>query len=247
MADTKDTGVYVIRNKLNDKRYVGSTSRMGIQQRWWVHKNDLKKGRHHSIRLQRSWNKHGPDVFEWLVIEKCEPAECVSREQVWIDTFDSSNPKRGYNISPTAGSRLGAVTSEETKQKQRLAKLGKKLGPRSEIHKQRLREAFKNRVVTENQKNRLREIGRIAAEANRGRKVTDDVREKMRVAAREREARRRAARPPKEIKPAYNFRRPEHREKIRQSLLGKKHTPERRENQRKARMAYLERTRNKSP
>ena len=50
-------GVYKILNIKNDKFYIGSTSTIGFENRWKKHILDLNNNCHHSVYLQRSWNK----------------------------------------------------------------------------------------------------------------------------------------------------------------------------------------------
>jgi len=92
-----NSGIYKIVNTLNGKSYVGSTK--DFQKRWKGHFNDLEKQRHSSIKLQRSYNKHGKDVFVCEIIEEIpyEKDKILEREQYWIDTLNSK--KNGYNIA----------------------------------------------------------------------------------------------------------------------------------------------------
>lgn len=119
------TGVYQIRCTVNGKVYVGSASE-SFRQRWKNHRNELNGQRHGNRHLLRAWNKHGESVFIFEVLEHCKPEDCVVREQHWLNAKDACNPEKGYNLCPTAGSRLGTKFTEETKRKQSLAKLGKK-------------------------------------------------------------------------------------------------------------------------
>lgn len=107
-------GVYQIRCIVNGKVYIGSAAR-SIASRWWQHKDDLARGRHHSQYLQRAWVKYGESAFEFLILEECSVDQCIIREQFWMDSKQAADPKFGYNLSPTAGSQLGFRHSEETK------------------------------------------------------------------------------------------------------------------------------------
>ena len=95
-------GVYKILNIKNDKFYIGSTSTIGFEKRWKKHILDLNNNCHHSVYLQRSWNKYGPSKFEFEIVEKCKPKDCLVREQYYLDTL---NPN--YNMCKNAGSTLG--------------------------------------------------------------------------------------------------------------------------------------------
>lgn len=115
MAQEIISGIYMIRNNVNGKVYVGSS--MNIKSRWYFHKNDLRKNQHHSLLLQRSWEKHGEDVFEFSVIENCAAEILIDREQHWIDTLNASSKKHGYNRSPSAGTTAGIQRSDEYKKR----------------------------------------------------------------------------------------------------------------------------------
>ena len=108
------SGVYEIRNKLNDKRYIGSSA--DIDERFGEHRADLRHNRHSNLVLQNAWNKHGEESFEFIVVEEVEKAtDLVPREQYWIDIKKSA--EEGYNIKKRADSRLGLKLSEEAKKK----------------------------------------------------------------------------------------------------------------------------------
>lgn len=59
--------VYLIRNLVNGRIYVGST--INFPQRKWRHLYDLKKGKHCSRFMQRDFNKCGGDAFVIEVLE----------------------------------------------------------------------------------------------------------------------------------------------------------------------------------
>ena len=108
-----ESGIYAIRNKVNGKIYVGSAKH--IQKRWLLHKHHLNNDKHHSTKLQRSWNKHGKEVFEFGIIEICAPIYLIEREQYWLDYFNVV--EEGYNHHPLARSALGTKRSEECKRR----------------------------------------------------------------------------------------------------------------------------------
>jgi group I intron endonuclease len=87
--------IYKIVNTKSGKFYIGSTQ--NFDKRFAQHKSDLTKNRHHNIHLQRSWNKHGKDGFNFEVVEECE--NYLKREQDILDTLDF---KTCYNVSASA-------------------------------------------------------------------------------------------------------------------------------------------------
>lgn len=112
--------IYCILNKVNEHEYIGSA--VNFNNRKKTHINRLKKGNHHSIYLQRAWDKYGENNFVFFTLEEgINNSNLIEREQWWID-----NKKCKYNICKTAGNSLGVKRRKETKQKLRLIHLGKK-------------------------------------------------------------------------------------------------------------------------
>ena len=107
------SGIYLIENTVNGKVYVGSA--FDFDKRIEQHKWMLIKNKHHSLKLQRAWNKYGEESFNIKMIEAVDPSLLIEREQYWLNKYNSS--KCGYNICPVAGSRRGSKCSKETKEK----------------------------------------------------------------------------------------------------------------------------------
>ena len=110
------SGIYVIRNILSGRVYVGSA--INLKLRWRLHRLWLGRGQHHSRRLQGSWSRHGEASFQFEVLEPVADRRLLlSREQVWIDHFQAFLPAHGYNMLAKAGSPLGHVKSAATRAK----------------------------------------------------------------------------------------------------------------------------------
>jgi len=77
--------IYSIKNTINEAIYIGSTKNFSKRKK--THKNSLIKNKHHSIHLQRAWNKYGEENFKFEIIEECEINKRVYREQYYIDTL----------------------------------------------------------------------------------------------------------------------------------------------------------------
>lgn len=115
--NTLKSGIYLITNQVNQKKYIGSA--ICLKDRFSAHKSALKYKRHENPRLQNSWNKHGKENFKFEVLVHCPKEYLIKMEQWFIDNL---NPE--YNICRIAGSNLGVRASEETKKKLSLIKLG---------------------------------------------------------------------------------------------------------------------------
>lgn len=86
-------GIYMIRNVVNGKVYVGKS--FDIEKRWANHRYELNKGIHVNNHLQSAWNKYGEGNFEFSIIEECSEDELNNREIYWIKTLDTYH--NGYN------------------------------------------------------------------------------------------------------------------------------------------------------
>lgn len=63
------SGIYKIVNNVNGKVYIGSTK--NFDKRKQQHFYTLSQKKHHSPKLQRSYNKHGKESFEFQIVEEC--------------------------------------------------------------------------------------------------------------------------------------------------------------------------------
>lgn len=109
-------GVYRIQSKVHkDRLYIGSS--VNIKDRWRQHRMYLRNNDHHSLKLQRHYNKYGLDDLCFSIIEEFQFTTkefLLSREQFYLDSLHPF-----YNNSPTASSTLGVkmVFTEEHKKK----------------------------------------------------------------------------------------------------------------------------------
>lgn len=124
----KEPVIYKIRNVVNNKFYVGSTT--DTRERFRNHRQMLRGNRHHCPHLQASWNKYGEDCFKFEVVEVVESVELLwTVEGQWLvehfgkphcynagsspdapmrGRFGASNPK--YQI-PIAASQKAAISA----------------------------------------------------------------------------------------------------------------------------------------
>lgn len=132
----KISGIYKIQSiKKPDRCYIGSG--INIYLRWRLHVNQLKTNKHHSIKLQRHFNKYGLHDLAFSIVYECENEKLIAIEQFYIDSH-----KCYFNCSPTAGSTLGSKRTpeqmvylrgwkhtEESKKKMSIARKGIKRSP----------------------------------------------------------------------------------------------------------------------
>ena len=125
------TGIYKIENIVNKKIYIGSCSNFNVRK--GSHLCLLRQGKHHSIKLQRSFDKYGEANFIISLIESCEKENLIKREQYYIDSL-----KPYYNICLIAGSTQGRIFTDS--------------------HKERLSKSLTGKVRTKAQKEHQRQI-----------------------------------------------------------------------------------------
>lgn len=145
--------VYCIYNKKSNKFYIGSTVNLNRRKR--EHFRLLEKNKHHSIKLQNSYNKHGRDNFIFTILKVCVDEKFW--EQYYLDKY---KPK--YNVSLSSNSPMkGRTHSKKT-----LKKLKNRPVPRGKEH------YMSKRGPTNEHKNNM-------SLARKGSRRTDETRKKM--------------------------------------------------------------------
>ena len=105
------SGLYYIRNKKNDKFYVGSSDE--LPKREYYHFNRLKHNKHPNCHLQNAWNKYGKEAFSFET-SPVEIEQLLVEEQKVLDLYWPT--RRLYNIAPIAGASFrNRQHTEQTK------------------------------------------------------------------------------------------------------------------------------------
>jgi group I intron endonuclease len=115
-----NSGIYQIRNIINNKRYIGSAAI--LTKRRDQHYHYLRNNKHVNQYLQNAYNKYGEENLIFEILENVSTDSLRDREQYYIDNcvFEL------YNIAPVTNSCLGIKRSDETKEKLRKANIGRK-------------------------------------------------------------------------------------------------------------------------
>lgn len=145
------------------KVYIGITA-IDPVKRW-------KQGYSHNKYFTMAIKKYGwSNIKSEVLASNLSKEDACEMEILLIKQFKSNNKNFGYNISSGGESgRLGVVASEDSKEKMRKAKIGKKL---SEEHKRKISESGKGRVFSLETREKIRI-------ANTGRKHTEEEKIKM--------------------------------------------------------------------
>lgn len=86
------SGIYCLRNKVNNKRYIGSSK--NIYNRLHKHRCLLNKNKHENLYLQNAVNKYSLESFEVFILEFSEIENLSKKEQFYINYFQPE-----YNIT----------------------------------------------------------------------------------------------------------------------------------------------------
>lgn len=115
-------GIYIIKCTVNNKIYIGSSE--NIEQRFKNHKSMLINNKHHSIHLQRAFNKYGIKSFKKGILEECSSTVLIERENYYLNTLLKSNEyvngtsdyfiKNSFNILPIAIKGYSGTHTRET-------------------------------------------------------------------------------------------------------------------------------------
>jgi group I intron endonuclease len=150
----KTCGIYCIRNSVNGKVYIGSS--ISIKSRWNTHRNQLRRGLHHSIYLQRAWVAYGEAAFTFEIVETVADCDQLSIiETRYMEAMGATDPNRGYNMAPVGGNTRGL-----------------KLGPHSEEHRQKIAAAHVGMKPTADTRAKL-------SASRKGRIITPETRAKL--------------------------------------------------------------------
>lgn len=89
--------IYFITNQTNNKKYIGET--INIQERKARHLSNLRRGIHHSEKLQRAYDKYGEGQFKWSwdAYEIKDEQELKLLEKKLIAEYDTYY--NGYNCT----------------------------------------------------------------------------------------------------------------------------------------------------
>lgn len=88
--------VYLLRNTVTGKCYVGKTTRT-VQFRWRQHKTEMRIGRY-STPLYEAMREFGVDAFEVSVLGECDSQRRLAQmERAFIRRFNSV--ESGYNTA----------------------------------------------------------------------------------------------------------------------------------------------------
>lgn len=189
------TGIYGLKNKSNEKWYVGQSN--DIYSRWETAYKKLRcRGQR---KIYNALILYGYDNFDKVILERCTANELNGRELYWSTRLDSIN--NGYNIRQCGGShgklsdetrkrlcvarRRRPAASIKTRLKMSNSQTGRKHStetrmkmskPKSAEAKVNMGKYWIGRKHSEESRQKMRE-------SHIGKSISDETREKMRTSA----------------------------------------------------------------
>lgn len=119
--------IYCIKNIINNKEYVGLTTRP-LKERWKQHiyESNKQDSWEWNTPLGNAIKKYGKDSFQVFVLEHCISIDEMKQKEIQlIKERKSLASETGYNLTLGGDGRLGYKLSEETKRKIGQGNLGK--------------------------------------------------------------------------------------------------------------------------
>ena len=113
--------IYKITNDINDKVYIGQTSKNRPTDRFSEHKYLARHEKLSDKRLviDMAMAKYGVEHFKFIIIEDGIPDEMLDeREKYWISVFNSKQPN-GYNITDGGSGTRGFARQQDADERHR--------------------------------------------------------------------------------------------------------------------------------
>lgn len=133
--------VYQITNEVNGKCYIGQHYGFDLKKRWKQH---LTKSNTH---LHAAIKKYGPKVFSRKILAHASCQEELDLlEQFYIQIYQSTSPKYGYNLMSGG---LGAPLPEESRKKIAEARRRYWTSSRKKAMARKIRQVWQNRTEDE--------------------------------------------------------------------------------------------------
>lgn len=176
--------IYTLTCLVTGKLYVGQTT-VGVMKRWSDHILGAAK---HAC-LGQAIVKYGRDAFQVAVVDTAtDQSDLDAKEVMWIAHLNTMAPN-GYNLTEGGTNGGGGRRSQETRERMRQARLGKKLTPEAKL---KVGLASKGRKFSPEVRKRLSEMRtgvprkqstkQKIREAKLGTHHSSEAKEKMRVA-----------------------------------------------------------------
>lgn len=113
------SGIYQIKNKINNKIYIGSSC--DIRKRWSTHNYLLKLNKSNCKILQKAINKYGLENFSFEIVAYCPKEYLFKLEQWFVDNLNPNYNICKLNVSVPIGLKKHKYTKKQLEVKSKIA------------------------------------------------------------------------------------------------------------------------------
>ena len=168
--------VYQITNKINGKKYIGQHAGVDLKKYWQHNVYRAIAGFRGKPALYRAICKYGSENFEIKPLVVVETKSEMDRYEIdLIESLDTANPNKGYNITAGGGGSYGTKKDEKTRAKMAASHTGLKM---PESHRRKLAERNKGNKYALGRKMTKENFDKLMA-AHIGAKRSDEARQRM--------------------------------------------------------------------
>lgn len=184
------SGIYAIIHRESGRWYVGQSR--DLDRRWRKHSSQLRHNHHNNSHLQNTWNKYGPEAFDFEVLILAPVRLLNDLEQAYLDDPETSHfnvarhadaPARGLIRSAETKALISQASAEqrrlpcsaETRAKLSASRRGYRCSPETRAKMSAAKKGRKQPPRTPEHRAKL-------SAANRGRQRSPETRAKMRAA-----------------------------------------------------------------
>lgn len=186
-AKNKKGIVYIATCKINNKKYIGQTTK-SLSERIAQHERATRSKTAAFSLFTQAIKEYGIENFIWTIYCECNPEELSVKEMEAIKKFNTV--VNGYNLTHGGIGRLGYRHSEETKKK-----MSKAAQNMSLEHRRKISEALKGRTLSKGTRRKISkslkgntnakghtvpdELKRKVGDIWRGKEIPENVKEKI--------------------------------------------------------------------
>ena len=105
--------IYMIKNKTNNKIYIGQTTRC-LNKRIWEYKGAYNNNKFHNQHLSNAFYKYGWDNFEFSIVDTAITIDELNQKEIhYIQEYKSNDRDLGYNIELGGNNAIPSIETLE--------------------------------------------------------------------------------------------------------------------------------------
>jgi len=141
-VEWRKPGLYRLVNRVTGHFYIGSS--VDLYARFLHHRRRLVLGRHANPQLQKAWDKHGTDAFQFEILLFCRPQDVLLYEQLVLDFYFRTRERELYNIVRSSAAPMAGVKFTPEHKANLSRALKEAYAKRPGLASKRTKQAYKN-------------------------------------------------------------------------------------------------------